>query len=83
MLIGIGLIGALAALAFGLATDHLLLLVGGAVFFFAGITSPVLNTYMAEDLPTDVRARGIGIAFSAGRLTNVAAPSRSRCCWAR
>lgn len=75
MLIGIGLIGALAALAFGLATDHLLLLLaGGAVFFFAGITSPVLNTYMAEEFPTEVRARGSGIAFSAGRLTNVAAP---------
>lgn len=39
-----------------------------------GLFAPVLNTLVADSFPTQVRASGTGVAFSAGRLTNVIAP---------
>ena len=44
------------------------------VFFFNGATAPLIAAYTAEQFPTDLRARGSGIGYSAGRVTNVIAP---------
>ncbi|MBY3988711.1 MFS transporter [Rhodococcus fascians] len=39
-----------------------------------GLFAPILNALVADSYPTGVRARGTGLTFSAGRLTNVLAP---------
>lgn len=69
------LIAAVAALCFGYVTNIALLITAGfAIYFFSGGASPLINAYMAEEFPTDLRARGSSVAFSTGRLTNVLAP---------
>ncbi|MCU1625690.1 MAG: transporter [Pseudonocardia sp.] len=74
-LVAFTLIAAVAALCFGFVTNLALLIVSGfAIYFFSGGASPLINAYMAEEFPTDLRARGSSFAFSTGRLTNVLAP---------
>jgi putative MFS transporter len=74
-LVAFTLIAAVAALCFGFVTNLALLIAAGfAIYFFAGGASPLINAYMAEEFPTDLRARGSSVAFSTGRLTNVIAP---------
>ncbi|MCW2719170.1 MAG: transporter [Pseudonocardia sp.] len=74
-LVAFTLIAAVAALCFGFVTNLALLIAAGfAIYFFSGGASPLINAYMAEEFPTDLRARGSSVAFSTGRLTNVIAP---------
>ncbi|MFF4767302.1 MFS transporter [Streptomyces sp. NPDC001255] len=74
-LIVFGTFGAVAFVVFGLSTSHLVIALAGAgVHIAVGMNTPLANTFVAERFPTQLRARGSGITYSVGRLTNVIAP---------
>jgi putative MFS transporter len=77
VIIGFGLIAAVAALVFGFTRGALpVLLVGGLMSFFGIGADPAVKVYTAESYPTAIRATGTSLTEGAGRLmSGVVGPS--------
>jgi MFS transporter, putative metabolite:H+ symporter len=77
VIIGFGLIAAVAALLFGFTRGALpVLLVGGLMSFFGIGADPAVKVYTAESYPTATRATGTSLTEGVGRLiSGVAGPS--------
>lgn len=74
-IVGFLSVAAVAMAVFGLATNQVAIVLAGVVVqFTVGTGLPMIAAYAAEQFPTDLRARGSGIGYSVGRLTNVIAP---------
>jgi putative MFS transporter len=70
-----GMAAAIAGALFGLSGSVVVIAIAGLVHFvLTGIFYPLLNKVMSEQWPTDLRARGNGISWSAGRLASIFAP---------